>query len=154
MKRQLINVSAHSNAAIDQVWALLADISTWTDWGRWNEAGIEKPGTGDPEGVGAIRRLRYGRRTVNRELVVTMEPPRQLSYELLSGLPIRDYHADVTLTAAPDGGTDITWRSQFEGRRPGQGAFYRMVLSRFIADCAQRLARAAEVASVRPQSRP
>jgi hypothetical protein len=150
VKRQHINVTAHSNANIDQVWALLADVSTWTKWGRWNEAGIEKPGDGDPEGVGAIRRLRYGRRTVNRELLVAVEPPRRLSYELLSGLPIRNYHADVTLWASPDGGTDITWRSNFEGRLPGQGAFMRMFLGRFIADCAERLARAAEVAEVAP----
>ena len=145
MKRQLINAEAHSSATVDQVWALLADVSTWTEWGRWNEATIERAGTDSAEGVGAIRSLRYGRRKPTRELIVAVEAPRRFSYELLSGLPMRDYHADVTLSTAPDGGTDITWRSSFTGIMPGQGAFMRWFLGRFIADCARRLARAAEV---------
>jgi hypothetical protein len=38
------------------------------------------------------------------------------AYELLSGLPIRDYRAGVTLAPAAEGGTAIRWRSSF---RPG-----------------------------------
>ena len=143
MKRQTINATAHSTATVDEVWALVADVSTWTEWGRWREATIEQPGTDSRGGVGAVRRFRTGR-TTTRELIVAIEAPRRFSYELLSGLPIRDYRADIALSAAPDGGTDITWCSHFEGIMPGQGGFMRMFLGRFIADCARRVARAAE----------
>ena len=56
---------------------------------------------------------------------------------------IRDYHADVTLT--PDGdGTHIRWHSTFRPRVPATGWLIRRTLQRFVADTAERLARAAE----------
>ena len=151
MKRQIIDATAQSTAPVDQVWALLADVTTWTDWGRWSDATIEQPGTDTPGGVGAIRRFHVGR-TTTRERVVAMEAPRRMSYELLSGLPIRKYHADVTLSPAPGGATDIRWHSEFEGLAPVQGGLMRMFLGRFIADCARRVARAADVRDTTPRS--
>ena len=71
------------------------------------------------------------------------DPPHRLGYDLVSGLPLRDYHADVTLT--PDGdGTHIRWHSTFSAKVPGTGTLTRLALQRFVADTAERLARAAE----------
>jgi len=60
---------------------------------------------------------------------------------LLSGLPLRDYRADVDLTPT-DGGTDIRWHSTFHPKVPGTGWIYRRALTRFIGDMVRGLAAA------------
>ncbi len=84
------------------------------------------------------------RPVVSREEVTVFEPPARFGYKLLSGLPLRDYNASITLTEASDGGTDITWRSQFDSKYPLTGGLIRRALQKFIDDAAQRLAREAE----------
>ncbi len=87
-----------------------------------------------PDGVGAIRV--FTRRPItSREEVVAFEPPSPLGYRLLSGLPVRDYSAEVRLT--PQGAeTEIHWRSEFESGVPGMSAF----IGRIIPGVAERLA--------------
>jgi uncharacterized protein YndB with AHSA1/START domain len=132
-----LDAQAQSGAPPERVWALLADVRTWPEWADFDEAEVE---TG--EGVGEVRSFRRGR-TRTRERVTDFDPPRGLGYDFLSGLPIRDYHADVTLTPE-DGGTHIRWHSTFEAKVPGTGWLVRRKLQEFVADTTERLARAAE----------
>lgn len=133
-----IDVSARSAADPRTVHALLAAGSTWPQWSPIGSFTLERPAADAPEGVGAIRVFRTGR-TTSREEIVELVPQRRLSYRLLSGLPLRDYRADVDLT--PDGdGTVIHWRSRFLARVPGTGWLYRWALGKFIRRCADGLA--------------
>lgn len=141
-RHQTIDVRVTTTAPPERVFALLADVSTWSTWAAFDEAVLERPGRPEPDGVGAIRRFRTGR-TRSLEEVVAFEPPRRLSYELRSGLPLDGYHADVDLASLPDGGTEIHWHSSFRPRWPLTGWLYRRVLQRFIADTAARLGVAA-----------
>ena len=75
--------------------------------------------------------------------MTAFEPPRRLGYELLSGIPIRDYRAEVTLEPDVDG-TLITWRSSFRGKFPVPGILVQRGLQTFIADTVKGLACAAE----------
>ena len=118
----------------------------------WNQGGVDafleqvspeiewRP---PPGGVGAIKALRR-RPVVSREEVTLFEPPSRLGYRLLSGLPLRGYEAMITLAESPGGGTDITWRTQFEPKIPLTGGLFRRSLGKFIQDTAERLAREAE----------
>ena len=133
-----IDVKAHTKAPAERVFALLADAPSWSRWAPFDEAVVEQ---GD--GVGEVRRFRTGRVT-SRERVTVLERPRRFGYELLSGLPIRDYRAEVTLTPDPGGGTQIRWHSKFAAMVPGTGWIMRRRLGRFIAETAAGLARAAE----------
>jgi uncharacterized protein YndB with AHSA1/START domain len=142
MKDQTLQVTVRSSATPDDVWRLLAAIDTWSRWGPWSSAALDSPGAGEPDGVGAVRRLRY-RRTVSVEEVTAFEPPHRLGYRLLAGLPVRDYRSEVRLDAAPEGGTRITWSSRFHGLAPGQGAVMAWILGRFMARVATALASAA-----------
>lgn len=136
---QQIDVTARSGASPERVWALLADARSWSRWAPFDDATVE-----EGEGAGELRRFRRGRRTT-RERVTAFEPPRRFGYELVSGIPIRDYRAEVTL--APVGeGTEIRWRSSFRPKLPGTGALARRQLQRFIAQTAEGLAREAEQA--------
>lgn len=139
---QVVQIEVTSKAPPEAVFALLADTAGWTSWAPMDEAERVAPAPeGHPEGVGALRRFRRGR-TVSRERVVAFEPGVRFGYELLSGLPLRDYRAEVSLHPE-GGGTRIVWRSTFRPKVPGTGWLFRTGLSRFIADVARRLATAA-----------
>jgi uncharacterized protein YndB with AHSA1/START domain len=133
-----IDVEARSAASAERVWALVADVATWPRWAPFDDAEVE---SGD--GVGEVRRFRAGRVTT-RERVIELDPPRRYAYELLSGLPIRDYGAAVSLSPGSDGGTVIRWRSSFRPNLPGTGWLLRRKLAQFIAQTADGLAREAE----------
>jgi hypothetical protein len=140
--KYVIDAQARSRAPRETVWALVADVNTWSEWGAWQATELEQEGSPVPEGVGAIRRL-VRKPVTTREQVTAFEPPGRFAYEMLSGLPLGDYKAEVTLTDIADG-TEIRWRSEFDARIPGTGSLLRRQLGGFIADTAKRLARAAE----------
>lgn len=156
MPMQNIDVRETSSAPIDAVWALLADVDSWPRWSGVEKAERLAPGTPAPDGLGS-RRLFLTGRVRNEEEVVRFEPPHHLSYEVRGGnLPIRDYHADVTLSEGPEGGTVIEWRSTFRPKFPGTGGFVRRKLEGFIAETAQGLAAhaAREQQAARAAGRP
>ena len=147
MGSHVIDVTAHSAAAPREIFALLADGTSWPTWGAWTAFTLESPGADAPEGPGAVRVFTsraWGRTTVSRERVVEVVPDRRIGYRLLSGLPLRNYRATVDLEPA-DGGTTIRWRATFDGAPPGLARFYRRVLSGFIADAARRVAGYAQL---------
>jgi uncharacterized protein YndB with AHSA1/START domain len=107
------------------VWRLLGDSSTWPSWTPIESCDIERPGSAD--GLGEVRAFKTGRVRV-REEIVECRPGHRLSYTLLSGLPIRDYRADIDLTPRP-GGTEIRWHTTFTAKVPGSGRLYRWGLA-------------------------
>ncbi|MBG0830397.1 SRPBCC family protein [Planomonospora sp. ID67723] len=140
MAEQRIDVAYVSPASPDRLWAVLTDVSTWTGWAPFDAVELESPGSPERDGVGAVRVLRRGNK-ITRERVVAFDPGSwHFAYELLEGVPARDYRADVTLEPLPGGGTTIRWRSRFRGRLPGQGPVVRLVLRRFVDDLVKRLA--------------
>lgn len=158
MSIKRIDVSARTEADPATVYALLRDGASWPTWSPITSFTLEQPapapsdgsGPAEPEGVGAIRCFRtkqaFGT-TTSRERIVELRQDRRFSYTLLSGLPLRDYRANVDLE--PTGtGTTIRWRSSFRPAIPGTGWLYRAILSAFIGRCARGLAEhAAKIAA-------
>jgi uncharacterized protein YndB with AHSA1/START domain len=141
MNRRTVVVSRRSHAPIEAVWALLGHADSWREWAAFTKSELEREGAPDRDGVGAIRRFGFPVYT-SREEVVAFEPPTHLAYILHGGLPLDGYRSDVTLT--PDGsGTDIEWRSSFDGR-VADGWFWHAFLKLMLTDFARRLARTAE----------
>jgi len=141
---QSVDERGHSSAPRERVWRLVADAGGWSDWGPWTSAEVLREGTPPPGGLHAVKRLKTFPTTVVEEVTV-FDPPTRLGYEMRSGLPLRGYQAEITLSDAGDGGTDIRWHTEFEPKLPGTGGLYRRVLSRFTARAVERLARAAEL---------
>ncbi len=133
----------HSRAPVGDVWALLADARGWSKWARFSSSTLEREGSPEPDGVGALRCFGTGP-IHSREEVVVFDAPTHLAYELRKGMPIDGYRADVYLEAEPTG-TKITWASSFTNARPAiANGFFRSFFKFFIGDTAKRLARAAE----------
>jgi hypothetical protein len=86
VERIYIDVSAHSEAASEVVFGLLADGTSWPDWSPIESFELERPGDPPPEGVGAIRVFRKDG-TTGRDQIVELVPGRRLSYVSLSGPP-------------------------------------------------------------------
>lgn len=61
---------------------------------------------------GTVRRLRTGRTTVV-ERVIEAEAPQRMTYTVVSGMPVRNYLAEVTLTRER-GGTLIRWVADWD----------------------------------------
>jgi hypothetical protein len=141
--RIVVEATARSSAPREVVWNTLANGRSWSDWGDWQKTEYEREGDPAPDGVGAIRR--FTRRPVTtREEVVLFEPPSRFAYTLLSGIPVTDYRADVTLTESGDGGTNIHWESKFDSRHRALDPLMRPLVRRVIGDVAKSLASAAE----------
>jgi hypothetical protein len=132
---QTIDARAHSDADATTLYALLLDGATWPIWSPLRSYNSEE----SHDSERSIRVFRTGRIT-SRERVVQQVPDRRFSYELVSGLPLRGYRADIDLTPVGSGGTDIRWHSTFRAKVPGTGWLYRVVLGRFIQRCVDGLA--------------
>jgi len=138
-------VSARSPAPPDAVFAVLADIPRWHEWGgpAIRESVRERPGAPEPDGVGAVRKL-GGKPVYSREEIVEFVPPRHMTYVMRSGWPVRGYRADVDLTPDHAGGTVIRWRGSFDAPAvPGTGGAFRTLYARVVGRLARGLAQAA-----------
>jgi hypothetical protein len=138
-KKVTFTVSAWSAAPPAVIYDLLCSGATWPQWSPIGSFRLEREGRDGGESLGAIRVF-----TTNgvhsREELVGFEPGRSFSYSALSGLPIRDHRADVTLTER-DGGTVIDWHEDFRAKVPGTGWLHDWFLRRFVQRCADGLAR-------------
>ena len=136
-------VEARSTASVEDVWALVAHADRWREWSFLTRTGLERPGPGEPDGVGALRRFTsYG--VGSTEEVVAWDRPHHLAYRIVRGFPVRNYRADVTLTADPDGGTRITWEGRFDPKLPGTGPLLAAILPRMMQRFADDLAAHAD----------
>jgi uncharacterized protein YndB with AHSA1/START domain len=142
MGQKMIEHEVTTSAPPEAIFALLADGSTWPEWSPIDSFELVTPGDGTPEGEGAVRVFHTGK-THSRERVVTAKPDRIFSYELISGLAVRDYKAVVTLMPA-GAGTTIKWRSTFRAKVPGTGWIYQRQLGLFIGRTVNGLVAYAE----------
>ena len=134
-------VEARSDAPPEVVWPLLGEARRWREWSFLTSTGLERDGSPEPDGIGAVRRFtRFG--VGSREEVVAWDPPRHLAYRILSGFPVRDYRSDVTLEPA-GAGTRIEWAGSYDLKWPGTGRLLQAVLPRMMQRFADDLARAA-----------
>jgi uncharacterized protein YndB with AHSA1/START domain len=142
MKRHHVAVTATTSASPAAVYALLADSTTWPAWSPMDSVELERAGTPAPEGVGAIRVNRKGRK-VGRDEIVELVPGERFVYRSLSGVPVRDYVGEVTLQPRAEGGTTIHWESSFFPKTRGTGWLLQRALTKLLDECAQGLATAA-----------
>lgn len=136
-------IEVHASAAPTTVWNLVGDATTWSRWAAMARSDYEVEGDPAPHGVGAVRVLGTGP-FLSRERVVVHDPPHHLGYELLSGLPVRGYRADVHLSDDGAGGTNIVWKGTWASTAPLAGPAMAWFLPWVVRRIARSLASAAE----------
>ncbi|OBG43029.1 SRPBCC family protein [Mycolicibacterium fortuitum] len=98
-------------------WTVLTDHDRMAEWMPARKVVLEVPGGPDRHGVGAIRAVHsFG--TVIRERITTFDAPTTLRYELVSGLPFRDYAGQITVEPQA-GGSRISTEISFRTIVPG-----------------------------------
>jgi uncharacterized protein YndB with AHSA1/START domain len=91
-------------APIETVWDKLSDHVGMSQWGPGFTVTMDRVGTAEPNGVGAIRRIASpGPGPDIVEEVVTFEAPNLFGYKALSGTPFPGYAGEVRLTPAGSG---------------------------------------------------
>ena len=140
MTTYTVDRSAVSRQSANALFARLLDAASWPDWSGHRAAAVVTPSP-TANGVGEVRRFsKNGMATVER--VVVAADPHTFSYELISGVPVKNYVGTVTLTSLESGGCRINWRSTFDGKYPLVGALVKMALDVFIGRAARDLATA------------
>jgi hypothetical protein len=130
-----IEHTAHSAAPRPVVWFVLSDLESWDEWGPWTKTDLD----GEIRTMTSERKRLTGKPYVMTERVTAFEPEERFEYDLLSGLPVRNYHAIVTLTESGHG-CDIHWRSTFDPQWPLFGGLWRGAMLKVITDVSERLA--------------
>jgi len=103
---------------IETVWEALSDHVGIGRWAPGLTVTMDKAGTTDPNGVGAVRRIASaGPGPDIVEEIVTSEPPHVLGYKALSGVPFPGYSGEVRLSEA-GAGTRITYSLSSSARFP------------------------------------
>jgi len=127
-------------APVQDVWDTLIDHRGYKTWTPVLRSELEQVGTPDMNGVGALRALGVGP-ILAKELVVEFEPETfHMAYELVKGVPVRGYRADVYLTADGDD-TELVWRGRFQSAPPGLAKVLNAFLRKVVADTAKGLDR-------------
>ena len=146
MDRLHVEGEASTRATPETVWALVSDARRYPEWGPWSAAGFRTPGPDGGPAVGSVHWVRssarnFGRHVTSVERIVEFEPGRHLAYEVVGGMPVRNYRADVTLTPEA-GGTHITWAATFDSTVLGRLVWRQLRL--FYPEVVASLATAAD----------
>ena len=142
MARLKVEAEGVAIASPTDVWALVADASSYAEWGPWDGSG-DKDGGDQPSGtIGTMRWLRY-RNTTTVELVLDSEPNERLVYSVLRGIPVRNYEAQVTITPIATG-THVRWAAEWDRTIAGRivqrklRALYPEIMARLLAAAERR----------------
>jgi uncharacterized protein YndB with AHSA1/START domain len=150
-----LRVEAEGAAAAPQavVWSLLSNASKYAEWGPWNGSGDRKLGNNKASGdIGTTRWLRY-RNTTTVEGILEVEPGERVVYTVISGIPVRNYRAEVTLTPTA-GGTHIYWEAEWDSTLLGRvvrrklRTLYPQIVASLIASAERAAVTAGDDASV------
>jgi hypothetical protein len=95
-----------------------------------------------------VQWFRYGRRTVTVEEIREVEAPHRLAYTVVSGLPLKHYRAEVTLTRSAAGGTSVRWAATWD--RTFLGRLVQNKLQRVYGEVMSALMAAAERTATPP----
>jgi Polyketide cyclase / dehydrase and lipid transport len=114
-------VERATSAPPERLYGVLADVVAFREWAplfRYSE--IIRPGTPDPLGAGAVRRLGPVKWATVDEEIVEARPPHYQRYIGVRGFPVAQYRGEIRLSQL-ETGTQLLWTVTFEQKVPGTG---------------------------------
>jgi uncharacterized protein YndB with AHSA1/START domain len=129
-------------APVETVWEVVADLRGMSNFTRFRRIELEREGDPPPNGLGAIRVMHLLGPPV-REEIVAFEPPRRLSYRMLSGAPVKDHVGTIELEPAGDG-TRMSYVLHTTPKVPGSGLLVVPVMRAVVGGISAGIAAEAE----------
>ena len=106
----IVKKSITINASREKVWKKISNIIEL----EWLEGiKIVKSISSKKQGIGAIRELEFQDGSIIKEFIVGWKNNEYFSYIAVSGLPLRGYHATISLTSKNEKSIMVTWKSYF-----------------------------------------
>ena len=106
----IVKKSITINASKEKVWKKISNIIEL----EWLEGiKIVKLISSKKQGIGAIRELEFQDGSIIKEFIVGWKNNEYFSYIAVSGLPLRGYHATISLTLKNEKSIMVTWKSYF-----------------------------------------
>jgi uncharacterized protein YndB with AHSA1/START domain len=125
------------DVALPVVWATVADHQDMANWGPGVTVTMERDGADDPNGVGAIRDIKFpGPGPRIREEITAFEPEHRLAYRALSGTPFKDWQGEIEI-AEHQGGTAIKWSLSCRSPLPGTDLILRAAATAMVTALAR-----------------
>jgi uncharacterized protein YndB with AHSA1/START domain len=130
----IMSVERTIRASPDRVFDVLADHENYREFPLISSSSLSRPGTEEPGGVGAVRRIGIGPAVFDEE-ITAFDRPHRIDYLIIRvNLPIRHEGATVVLTPT-GGGTTVRWTSTMHLTVPVAGALLDR-LSKPLVDAA------------------
>lgn len=124
-----VRVQHTFHAPIDRVFDVISDHAGYVRLPGIKSAKVVKPGTTEPNGLGAVREISLGVPWF-REEITMFERPRRMDYRITSSGPLTIDHEGGSVQLETVGDTTVvTWTSTFEVKVPVIGG----VLTRLAA---------------------
>jgi hypothetical protein len=103
----IFTLKASISAPIETVFDVLTDHRSYSRLTPLRSSTLERSGSPDANGVGAIRVLKLAGPPI-REEVTQFERPTLFAYRMLSGAPVKEHTCTVELSTR-GGDTSLTW---------------------------------------------
>ena len=131
------------NASKQKIWSKvskIANLSWLVDQKKTVFASKTKTGNG------AIRKIHFADGNIIEEHIVGWKKGEYFSYIAVSGLPLRAYHATISLKSKSSSATQITWQSYFNSQKMSKKKFTEFVsfLGSFYANSLKNLKKELE----------
>ncbi|MEM9303033.1 MAG: SRPBCC family protein [Pseudomonadota bacterium] len=120
---QTIDVTETIPMPIEAAFELLVDHANYKRFPGVVDSELLQPGTAEPNGKGALRRISLGDVVLDEE-ITAFERPQRMDYRIVKSKPIRVDHqgGSIRLETVPEG-TRIHWTSTMRLRIPLVGWF-------------------------------
>jgi uncharacterized protein YndB with AHSA1/START domain len=126
-----VTVQRTLRAPIEGVFDILADHEGYSQMPEVRSAKLVRPGSGERNGVGAIREIDFGSAWF-REEITTFERPTRLDYRVLKSRPPIEEASSIRLRSV-EAGTDVTWTARVRVTYPIVGALLTVYIARQLA---------------------
>lgn len=125
-----IRVQHTFHAPIDRVFDVISDHAGYVRLPGIKSAKVVKPGTTEPNGLGAVREISLGVPWF-REEVTRFERPRRMDYRITSSRPLTIDHEGGSVQLETVGDTTlVTWTSTFQIKTPVIGGLLTRLAAR------------------------
>ncbi len=96
-------------ASPEQCWEIVSDHNGWQNWCPMiAESTLISEGDGEPNGLGAKRKLRDDQGGGFAEVINIYSKPRLFGYHICEEAPLKDHQGIISLTPTSEG-TEILW---------------------------------------------